>query len=182
MSTRGRRNGGEDATEECMIIASALSSENVSSSSSSSLLALSLPHFHIVRRWKSCAGTHQSPRSVDPCGTRFLFQIVREKNAVDVYDCPGGKGGSISVKDQKIKRFLFNEKPTSVCSSTCGSLVAVGFESGDVSMYERTTGKMRGKFTAHFKRVVKMQFTSDGSSLITCSEDTAVSAWSALRR
>ena len=178
MSTRGRRNGGEDATEECVIIASALSSENVSSMSSSSLLALSLPHFHVVRRWKSCAGTHQSPRSVDPCGRRFLFQIVREKNAVDVYDCPGGKGGSLSVKDQKIKRFLFNEKPTSVCSSTCGSLVAVGFESGDVSMYERTTGKMRGKFTAHFKRIVKMQFTSDGSSLITCSEDTAVSAWS----
>ena len=177
MSTRGRRNEGEDTTEECVIIASSLSSENASSSSSSSLLALSLPHFHIVRRWKSSAGTHQSPRSLDLCGTRFLFQIVREKNALDVYDCPGGKGGVISVKDQKIKRFLFNEKPTSVCSSKCGSLVAVGFESGEVSIYERTTGKMRGKFTAHFKRVVKMQFTTDGSSLITCSEDTAVSAW-----
>ena len=64
-----------------------------------------------------------------------------------------------------------------MCSNKCSSLVAVGFESGK-SIYERTTGKMRGKFTAHFKRVVKMQFTTDGSSLITCSEDTAVSAWS----
>ncbi|CAL6330265.1 unnamed protein product [Bathycoccus prasinos] len=179
MSMRGRRNDdGEDTTEECIILASSLSSENSSSSSSSSLIAFSLPHFHPVRRFKSCAGTHQSPRSVDLCGSKHLFQIVREKNALDVYDCPGGKGGSISVKDQKIKRFLFNEKPTAVCSSKCGSLVAIGFESGEVSIYERTTGKMRGKFTAHFKRVVKMQFTSDGSSLITCSEDTAVSAWS----
>ena len=172
---RGRRNDGEDA-EECVILASSLSSET--SSSTSSLIAFSLPHFHLVRRFKSSAGTFQSPRSVDLCGTRHVFQICREKNALDVYDCPGGNRGVASVKDQKIKRFLFNEKPTSVCSSTCGSLVAVGFESGEVSMYERSTGKMRGKFTAHFKRVVKMQFTSDGSSLITCSEDTAVSAWS----
>ena len=57
-----------------------------------------------------------------------------------------------------------------------GSYVAIGFRSGEVNIWERNSGKLRGSFTAHFKKVSKMTFTSDGSSLITCSEDTVVSA------
>jgi WD40 repeat protein len=165
--------------EECIVLASSISSETSSSTSSSSysLIAFALPHFNQIRRFKAAAGTHQSPSSVTFATSEYLFQIHAEKNVVDVFNCPGAKRKP-HVKDQRVKRYVLNGKPTAICATKCGSFVAVGFQSGDVTIWERSTGKMRAQFNAHFKRVVKMTFTSDGSSLITCSEDTVVSAWS----
>ena len=185
-SSSARRN------EECILLASSASSEKVGSSSSgsssaSSLIAFSIPHFEHIRRFQSAAATAKGPGSIAiPKGSgEHLFQIHAEKNACDVYECPGedarrtqGKGGVVLVKDRRVKRFVFNWTPTVVCCSRCGSYVAIGFRSGEVNIWERNSGKLRGSFTAHFKKVSKMTFTSDGSSLITCSEDTVVSAWS----
>ena len=174
--------------EECILLASSASSEKVgSSSSASSLIAFSIPHFEHIRRFQSAAATAKGPASIaiPKASGEHLFQIHAEKNACDVYECPGedtrrrtqGKGVVI-VKDRRVKRFVFNWTPTVVCCSRCGSYVAIGFRSGEVNIWERNSGKLRGSFTAHFKKVSKMTFTSDGSSLITCSEDTVVSAWS----
>ena len=177
--------------EECILLASSASSEEKascgsSSSKTSSLIAFSIPHFEHIRRFQSAAATAQGPASIaiPKASGEHLFQIHAEKNACDVYECPGedtrrtqGKGVVI-VKDRRVKRFVFNWTPTVVCCSRCGSYVAIGFRSGEVNIWERNSGKLRGSFTAHFKKVSKMTFTSDGSSLITCSEDTVVSAWS----
>ena len=177
--------------EECILLASSLSSEKVgSSSSASSLIAFSIPHFEHIRRFQSAAATAKGPASIaiPKASGEHLFQIHAEKNACDVYECPGeeditrrrtqGGKGVVIVKDRRVKRFVFNWTPTVVCCSRCGSYVAIGFRSGEVNIWERNSGKLRGSFTAHFKKVSKMTFTSDGSSLITCSEDTVVSAWS----
>ena len=173
--------------EECILLASSLSSEKVgSSSSASSLIAFSIPHFEHIRRFQSAAATAKGPASIaiPKASGEHLFQIHAEKNACDVYECPGerrtqgGKKGVVLVKDRRVQRFVFNWTPTVVCCSRCGSYVAIGFRSGEVNIWERNSGKLRGSFTAHFKKVSKMTFTSDGSSLITCSEDTVVSAWS----
>ena len=182
-SSSARRN------EECILLASSASSEKVGSSSSgsssaSSLIAFSIPHFEHIRRFQSAAATAKGPASIaiPKASGEHLFQIHAEKNACDVYECPGDtrtKGkGVVIVKDRRVKRFVFNWTPTVVCCSRCGSYVAIGFRSGEVNIWERNSGKLRGSFTAHFKKVSKMTFTSDGSSLITCSEDTVVSAWS----
>ena len=175
----GGRQQQQREEEECVVLASSISSETSTTSSSySSLIAFALPHFNPIRRFKAAAGTHQSPSSVTFASSEYLFQIHAEKNVVDVFNCPGMKQKP-HVKDQRVKRYVLNGKPTAICATTrCGSFVAVGFQSGDVTIWERSTGKMRAQFNAHFKRVVKMTFTSDGSSLITCSEDTVVSAWS----
>ena len=175
--------------EECILLASSLSSEKVgSSSSASSLIAFSIPHFEHIRRFQSAAATAKGPASIaiPKASGEHLFQIHAEKNACDVYECPGErrttqggkKGVKVLVKDRRVQRFVFNWTPTVVCCSRCGSYVAIGFRSGEVNIWERNSGKLRGSFTAHFKKVSKMTFTSDGSSLITCSEDTVVSAWS----
>ena len=172
--------------EECILLASSLSSEKVgSSSSASSLIAFSIPHFEHIRRFQSAAATAKGLGSIaiPKASGEHLFQIHAEKNACDVYECPGerrtqGKKGVVLVKDRRVQRFVFNWTPTVVCCSRCGSYVAIGFRSGEVNIWERNSGKLRGSFTAHFKKVSKMTFTSDGSSLITCSEDTVVSAWS----
>ena len=182
-SSSARRN------EECILLASSASSEKAGSSSSgsssaSSLIAFSIPHFEHIRRFQSAAATAKGPASIaiPKASGEHLFQIHAEKNACDVYECPGDtrtKGkGVVIVKDRRVKRFVFNWTPTVVCCSRCGSYVAIGFRSGEVNIWERNSGKLRGSFTAHFKKVSKMTFTSDGSSLITCSEDTVVSAWS----
>lgn len=175
--------------EECILLASSLSSEKAgSSSSASSLIAFSIPHFEHIRRFQSAAATAKGPASIaiPKASGEHLFQIHAEKNACDVYECPGErrttqggkKGVKVLVKDRRVQRFVFNWTPTVVCCSRCGSYVAIGFRSGEVNIWERNSGKLRGSFTAHFKKVSKMTFTSDGSSLITCSEDTVVSAWS----
>ena len=179
------------AREECILLASSASSEKPSSSASSaSLIAFSIPHFTHIRRFQSAAATAKGPASIAlaKASGEHLFQIHAEKNACDVYECPGEKGhrqrkkgnnnNTRVVKDRRVKRFVFNWTPTVVCCSNCGSYVAIGFRSGEVNIWERSSGKLRGSFTAHFKKVSKMTFTSDGSSLITCSEDTVVSAWS----
>ena len=191
--TQMRSSSAARRNEECILLASSLSSEkkvgssSSGSSSASSLIAFSIPHFEHIRRFQSAAATAKGPASIaiPKASGEHLFQIHAEKNACDVYECPGedarrtqGKGGVVLVKDRRVKRFVFNWTPTVVCCSRCGSYVAIGFRSGEVNIWERNSGKLRGSFTAHFKKVSKMTFTSDGSSLITCSEDTVVSAWS----
>ena len=177
-------------SEECILLASSASSEKAGSSSgfsssASSLIAFSIPHFEHIRRFQSAADTAKGPASIaiPKASGEHLFQIHAEKNACDVYECPGETLGGKrkkgnTIKDRRVKRFVFNWTPTVVCCSNCGSYVAIGFRSGEVNIWERNSGKLRGSFTAHFKKVSKMTFTSDGSSLITCSEDTVVSAWS----
>ena len=177
-------------SEECILLASSASSEKAGSSSgfsssASSLIAFSIPHFEHIRRFQSAAATAKGPASIaiPKASGEHLFQIHAEKNACDVYECPGETLGvkrkkGNTIKDRRVKRFVFNWTPTVVCCSNCGSYVAIGFRSGEVNIWERNSGKLRGSFTAHFKKVSKMTFTSDGSSLITCSEDTVVSAWS----
>ena len=129
-SSSARRND-----EECILLASSASSEEKASygSKASSLIAFSIPHFEHIRRFQSAAATAKGPASIAiPKGSgEHLFQIHAEKNACDVYECPGedtrrrtqGKEVVI-VKDRRVKRFVFNWTPTVVCCSLRESYVA----------------------------------------------------------
>lgn len=65
-----------------------------------------------------------------------------------------------------------------VCASPDGLYVFAGGKSGKVYAWEVATGSLVQSWDAHFKAVTCMTMTSEGSFLLTGSEDTMVRAWS----
>lgn len=72
---------------------------------------------------------------------------------------------------------VLSERPSAVCASACGRLVACGSASGTAHAWEATSGRLLARWRAHFKGVSAMAFTPCGSALITGGEDGAVHAW-----
>ncbi|XP_033888103.3 apoptotic protease-activating factor 1-like isoform X2 [Acipenser ruthenus] len=56
-------------------------------------------------------------------------------------------------------------------------LTALGLENGTVKVLEMPSGNALCTLTGHTKTVLHCQFTPDGQTLITCSEDTTVRVW-----
>ncbi|KAK6487937.1 apoptotic protease-activating factor 1-like isoform X1 [Huso huso] len=56
-------------------------------------------------------------------------------------------------------------------------LTALGLENGTVKVLEIPSGNTLCTLTGHTKTVLHCQFTPDGQTLITCSEDTTVRVW-----
>ncbi|XP_016390353.1 apoptotic protease-activating factor 1 isoform X2 [Sinocyclocheilus rhinocerous] len=63
------------------------------------------------------------------------------------------------------------------CISRNASLVALGTENGTVQVLEVPSGKTSQMLTGHTRTVHHCQFTDDGETLITSSEDTTVRVW-----
>uniref|UniRef100_A0A671MMR2 Apoptotic protease-activating factor 1-like n=1 Tax=Sinocyclocheilus anshuiensis TaxID=1608454 RepID=A0A671MMR2_9TELE len=63
------------------------------------------------------------------------------------------------------------------CISRNASFVALGTEDGTVQVLEVPSGKTSLKLTGHTRTVHHCQFTDDGETLITSSEDTTVRVW-----
>uniref|UniRef100_A0A671L410 CARD domain-containing protein n=1 Tax=Sinocyclocheilus anshuiensis TaxID=1608454 RepID=A0A671L410_9TELE len=63
------------------------------------------------------------------------------------------------------------------CISRNASLVALGTENGTVQVLEVPSGKTSQTLTGHTRTVHHCQFTDDGETLITSSEDTTVRVW-----
>ncbi|XP_073694166.1 apoptotic protease-activating factor 1 [Garra rufa] len=63
------------------------------------------------------------------------------------------------------------------CISRNASFVALGTEDGTVQVLEVPSGKTSQTLTGHTRTVHHCQFTNDGETLITSSEDTTVRVW-----
>ncbi|KAK2892733.1 hypothetical protein Q8A67_012721 [Cirrhinus molitorella] len=63
------------------------------------------------------------------------------------------------------------------CISRNATFVALGTEDGTVQVLEVPSGKTSLKLTGHTRTVHHCQFTDDGETLITSSEDTTVRVW-----
>uniref|UniRef100_A0A8C2HCJ7 Apoptotic protease-activating factor 1 n=1 Tax=Cyprinus carpio TaxID=7962 RepID=A0A8C2HCJ7_CYPCA len=63
------------------------------------------------------------------------------------------------------------------CISRSASFVALGTEDGTVQVLEIPSGKTLSKLTGHTRTVHHCQFTDDGETLLTSSEDTTVRVW-----
>jgi len=160
--------------EHVIIVASSISSDSVTSyakDSAQTLVCYGIHSGEIIRRFKGVS-CERGTQTITFATNQYMFALHATQKVVDVY------GVSNCVKDQRLKRFVLNKKASTISSNETGEYCAVGFEDGTVQIWERSTGRMVSTIRAHFKKVTKIMFTSDQSCLITCSEDTVVSAWS----
>uniref|UniRef100_A0A8C2IFC3 Apoptotic peptidase activating factor 1 n=1 Tax=Cyprinus carpio TaxID=7962 RepID=A0A8C2IFC3_CYPCA len=77
-------------------------------------------------------------------------------------------------------RDLSEELPSRIrctCISRNALFVALGTESGTVQVLEVPSGKTSQMLTGHTRTVHHCQFTDDGETLVTSSEDTTVRVW-----
>ena len=81
-------------------------------------------------------------------------------------------------KESPLHTFFVGEPMAVVAASPDGSHFAAGSVTGAAYVWEVSTGRLVRTWPAHFKAVSAMAFASEGSALVTASEDTVVSAWS----
>ncbi|KAG6867992.1 hypothetical protein C0993_008599 [Termitomyces sp. T159_Od127] len=62
-----------------------------------------------------------------------------------------------------------------------GTYCAGGTAQGRIYFWEVASGILYNSWDAHYRQVTVLRFTSDGSALISGSEDSGVSVWSVSR-
>nr|XP_019947675.1 PREDICTED: apoptotic protease-activating factor 1 [Paralichthys olivaceus] len=88
----------------------------------------------------------------------------------------------LQVRDGKTGSVLFqSEEQSSRIRCTClckqPSAVALGQEDGTVKVLEVPSGKLLATLLGHTKTVLHCQFSQNGQTLITSSEDTTIRVW-----
>ena len=156
---------------EALVVAFA-SSPSTRTSNTSSLLAFDVRTGAVVRSFDGppfvSGGTQRrSALCVCPFACRLLA-LRPERNCLDCYP--------LGFKKTKTQKIAFCETPSAVAAFE--SVVAVGFESGAIGLWECTSGaRLAVVVSGHFKRITSMVFTSDGSSVACGSEDCCVTQW-----
>ncbi|XP_062299410.1 apoptotic protease-activating factor 1 isoform X1 [Scomber scombrus] len=88
----------------------------------------------------------------------------------------------LQVRDGRTDSVLFQseEKPSRIrCTCMCRqpSAVVLGQEDGTVQVLEVPSGKILATLLGHTKTVLHCQFSQNGQTLITSSEDTTIRVW-----
>jgi len=69
------------------------------------------------------------------------------------------------------------EKLSCLCATRDGAFVAAGGNSGNIFLWESSSGFLLLKWFAHYKRVGCIQFTEDDSMLISGGDDAIINVW-----
>ncbi|EPB86973.1 hypothetical protein HMPREF1544_06191 [Mucor circinelloides 1006PhL] len=80
-------------------------------------------------------------------------------------------------RDQVLHKMNTAEKMVSVASSHQGQYLAAATVSGKVYLWHVPTGHLMRVFEAHYRRITRLAFSNDDSTLLTASEDAAVNVW-----
>ncbi|KAI9469920.1 MAG: quinon protein alcohol dehydrogenase-like superfamily [Benjaminiella poitrasii] len=80
-------------------------------------------------------------------------------------------------RDQVFHKMTIAEKMISVAASNQGQYLAAATTSGKVYLWHIATGHLLRVFEAHYRRITKLAFSADDSTLFTASEDAAVNVW-----
>lgn len=80
-------------------------------------------------------------------------------------------------RDQVLHKMNTAEKMVSVASSHQGQYLAAATVSGKVYLWHIPTGHLMRVFEAHYRRITRLAFSNDDSTLLTASEDAAVNVW-----
>ncbi|KAI8647197.1 WD40-repeat-containing domain protein [Parasitella parasitica] len=80
-------------------------------------------------------------------------------------------------RDQVLHKMTTAEKMVSVAASYQGQYLAAATGGGKVYLWHVPTGHLIRVFEAHYRRITRLAFSSDDSTLLTASEDAAVNVW-----
>jgi WD40 repeat protein len=78
---------------------------------------------------------------------------------------------------EEIQEFHCNSWPTRARLDSAARLLAIGEESGIVTLYEASTGRFINQFAEHTQSVSSLDFDPDGRMLFTTSSDGTVRAF-----
>ncbi|XP_068162844.1 apoptotic protease-activating factor 1 isoform X1 [Antennarius striatus] len=100
----------------------------------------------------------------------------------EIIICAADNCNRLQVRDGRTGLVLFqSEEKSSRIRCTClcrkPSAVVLGQEDGTVQVLEVPSGKLLATLLGHTKTVFHCQFTQDGQTLITSSEDTTIRVW-----
>ncbi|CAO3645977.1 unnamed protein product [Mucor hiemalis] len=80
-------------------------------------------------------------------------------------------------RDQVLHKMTTAEKMVSVASSHQGQYLAAATAGGKVYLWHVPTGHLMRVFEAHYRRISRLVFSNDDSTLLTASEDASVNVW-----
>ncbi|GJJ06115.1 hypothetical protein Clacol_000304 [Clathrus columnatus] len=81
------------------------------------------------------------------------------------------------INDQLTNKIILGEKLTCLTLDNSGDYCAGGTSNGRIYLWEVASGILFNTFEAHYRRISTLQFTRDGSALISGSDDSSVSVW-----
>ncbi|KAI8049125.1 WD40-repeat-containing domain protein [Gilbertella persicaria] len=80
-------------------------------------------------------------------------------------------------RDQVLYKMTTAEKMVTVTSSHQGQYLAAATTGGKVYVWQISTGHLLRVFEAHYRRITRLVFSHDDTTLLTASEDAAVNVW-----
>ncbi|KAI8366564.1 WD40-repeat-containing domain protein [Blakeslea trispora] len=80
-------------------------------------------------------------------------------------------------RDQVLHKMTTAEKMVTVASSHQGQYLAAATATGKVYIWQLSTGHLLRVFEAHYRRITRLVFSHDDTTLLTASEDAAVNVW-----
>ncbi|KAI8368005.1 WD40-repeat-containing domain protein [Choanephora cucurbitarum] len=80
-------------------------------------------------------------------------------------------------RDQVLQKMTTAEKMVTVASSHQGQYLAAATATGKVYVWQLSTGHLLRVFEAHYRRITRLVFSHDDTTLLTASEDAAVNVW-----
>lgn len=124
-------------------------------------------------RYKSCASPSHGLAAV---GNRFIASSQLRD--------PSASSGSIfywSWSKPQVEVKSFPAEPIKpLAANTEGTYIAGGGTSGHIYFWEVATGRLLGKWHAHYRPVTRLVFSEDDSLLVSGSVDGCVRVWSLL--
>jgi serine/threonine protein kinase/WD40 repeat protein len=130
-----------------------------------------------VRNWNLATGTESNS-----------FAIERHRyNDPRIVSIRGGKSVLVLEQAPQIRDLVAGttqedfatRDPTAICRSTDGKSVAVGYVSGRIEAWDvgAKPAKMKWSYSAHSAQVTGVEFSPDGTRLVTCGNDHNAFVW-----
>ncbi|KAM6895528.1 apoptotic protease-activating factor 1 [Xenentodon cancila] len=136
---------------------------------------LSCSHDETVRLWEtqkvhtSSAICLKRDSDVLFYGEDVIVSAADQSNRLQVLD---GRTGSVVLQSGEMSSRI---RCTCLCRQR--SAVVLGQENGTVQVLEMPSGNLLATLTGHTKTVLHCQFSQNGQTLITSSEDTTIRVW-----
>ncbi len=107
------------------------------------------------------------------------LRAAKEKNLVPLVTPNVVKLFSVdeSARLEQVIKIVEGAKVSAVSISNAGSVVALGYETGVVEVYDNSTGKMSSRFLKHRTGISVLAFSDDGNQLASGDDEGKIWLW-----